>query len=162
TIEAYNTIKTAALENFAKWGCFANTDGNPYVGTSFDAILLQEGRIDSRAADKIPLSKNGGTDNVYLEITQGPGGPPGPGYFLSGTQSGSLNTVSADYTVQIVIKNVSVRDARELSLRIDGPMLTATDEYSNDWQGRVAYTLFGTSQGDNRTLVWVYMYVAHR
>jgi len=153
TLEAYNTLKAAVLENYAKWGKFATTAGTQYTGNAFDDILLKEGRIDARAADKIPLSTIGGTDNVYVSVTTGPGGNGGSGYDLDGV--GGADNANAAYTVELVIKSVAAKDAHDLSLRLDGPALSATDETSADTKGRVEYD--APSNNNNKTDVYIYI-----
>jgi len=155
TLEAYNTLKAAALENYAKWGRFADTNGTQYTGTNFDQVLFTEGRIDARAAEKIPLSTAGGTGNVYVSVTTGPG-RGNSGYDLDG--DGTKETANAAYTVELVINSVAAKDAHDLSLRLDGPALSTTDETSEDTKGRVEYT---TPTGSPKVTT-VYMYIAHQ
>jgi len=167
TLEAYNTLKAAVLEHYAKWGKFAygydiNDTQNSqstaatqqYTGTSFDYILFKEGRIDARAADKIPLSTIGGTSAVYVNVVAGQGNN-NAGYDLDG--DGTKETANAAYTVELVINNVAARDAYDLSLRLDGPALS-TGETSADTSGRVEYVAPDTST----KITTVYMYIAHQ
>ena len=153
TLEAYNTLKAAVLENYAKWGRFANTSGTQYTGTTFDAILFEEGRIDARAADKIPLSTAGGTANVYVSVTTDKGFG-GAGYDLNG--DGTTETANAAYTVELIIKSVAVQDAQDLSLRLDGKELSANDLTTTDTKGRVEYGTITDKKTD------VYIYIAHQ
>ena len=153
TIQAYNTLKAAVLENYAKWGRFATTSGVQYTGTEFDKILFEEGRIDARAADKIPLSTEGGTAYVYVSVATD-GGKGGGGYDLDG--DGTTDTGNAAYVVELFIGQVAIQDARELSLRLDGPNLSATDLGSYDDRGRVEYI----DPTDYKTDV--YIYIAHQ
>jgi len=166
TLEAYNTLKAAVLENYAKWGRFAyghdiNDTQNSqttaatqqYTGSSFDYILFKEGRIDARAADKIPLSTSGGTDNVYVNVVAGKGNN-GSGYDLDG--DGTAETANAAYTVELIIKSVAVQDAQDLSLRLDGKELSANDLTTTDTKGRVEYGTITDKKTD------VYIYIAHQ
>lgn len=155
TLEAYNTLKAAVLENYAKWGKFATTAGTQYTGTNFDQVLFAEGRIDARAADKIPLSTSGGTNNVYVGVVVG-GGRGGSGYDLDG--NGTIDTTNAAYTVELVINSVAAKDASDLSLRLDGPAMSATDETSADTKGRVEYV----APSGSPKVTTVYMYITHQ
>lgn len=154
TLEAYNTLKAAVVDNVAKWGKFATTAGAAYTGSSFDGILFQEGRIDARAADKIPLSTIGGTANVYVSVTTGPGGIGGAGYALSGGTA--ISTSQAANTVELIIKSVAAQDAQDLSMRLDGPTLSFTSLTSADSIGRVVYAAPTSGKTD------VYIYITHQ
>ncbi|MGC8828734.1 MAG: type II secretion system protein [Verrucomicrobiia bacterium] len=153
TLEAYNTLKAAALDNYAKWGKFASTEGTAYTGASFDGVLFQEGRIDARASDKIPLALTGGTNNVYVSVTPGKGNN-NAGYALSGGTV--ISTDNAANTVELVIKGVAPQDAQDLSLRLDGPALSVTSLTSADTIGRVEYAAPSDGKTD------VYIYIAHQ
>jgi len=153
TIETYNTLKTAVVDHYAKRGKFADTSGNIYTGSSFDSILLQENRITARAADKIPLSTAGGTTGVYVNVVTGKG-RSNSGYALAGDTV--ISTSDASYTVELVIKGVAKQDARDLSLRLDGPGLSATDLSSDDTKGIVEYV---NSTDPTRD---VYIYITHQ
>ena len=155
TLEAYNTLKAAALENYAKWGRFADASGAQYTGSGFDQVLFAEGRIDARAADKIPLSTLGGTNNVYVSVTAGLG-RSSSGYDLDGV--GGADNANAAYTVELVINSVAGKDAHDLSLRLDGPALSATDEASADTSGRVEYA----APTGSPKVTTVYMYITHQ
>jgi prepilin-type N-terminal cleavage/methylation domain-containing protein len=163
TLEAYNTLKAAVLENYAKWGKFANADGSQYTDTSspFDRILLQEGRIEDLAHNKIQLwtgTYTTDTPGAYVQVVTGAGGPTSNGYNLDGDTSTppTIENANAAYTVQLVIKDVAVRDAQELSMRLDGPNLSETNPGNNDYKGRVEYTAPGNNN-NNKTDVYVYI-----
>jgi len=153
TLEAYNTLKAAALDNYAKWGRFASNN-LPYTGTEFDNVLFIEGRIDAKASDKIPLTVGSAT-NIYLSVTTGIGNGSS-GYDLDG--NGSADTTNAAAVVELVIGSVSGRDARDLSLRLDGPSMSATDDSSADSKGRVEYA----APSGNPKATTVYMYITHQ
>ncbi len=156
TLEAYNTLKAAALDNYAKWGKFADTNGTLYTGTTFDKVLFAEGRLDALAFDKIPLT-TGANTNTYLSVTSSSGNGSS-GYDLDGDSGTGKETANAAYTVELVIGSVSGRDARDLSLRLDGPNLSAPDDTTADTKGRVEYTApTGTPK-----VTTVYMYIAHQ
>jgi len=159
-IETYNTLKTAVAEHYAKWGKFAYafTDANisapdiAYTGTSFDSILLREGRIDGKAEDKIALSPGAG--NAYVEVLIGKGGYGSTpiGYDLDG--DGNSDTKPTSIVVQLVLKNVAGREAYELSSRLDGPALSTSDTTADN-KGRVEYGAPSSGVTD------VYMYITH-
>lgn len=153
TIETYNTLKTAVLDHYAKHGKFADTSGNVYTGSSFDAVLLQENRISAKAADKIPLSTASGSTAAYVNVVTGKG-RANSGYALAGDTV--VSTSDASYTVELVINGVAKQDARDLSLRLDGPGLSATDLNSDDTKGIVEYV---NSTGPTRD---VYIYITHQ
>lgn len=58
--------------------------------------------------------------------------------------------------VQAVITGVNVSDAKDLSERIDGVSMTATNNNSADLLGRVKYG------APNAGLTDVYVYITHR
>jgi len=156
TLEAYNTLKAAVLENYAKWGKFGDTSGAQYADTAFDDILLKEGRIDARAADKIPLSTEGGTAKVYVSVVTGKGRGTS-GYDLDG--DGGADNANAAYTVELIIKSVAIKDAQDLSLRLDGPALSQTSSVTSaDTVGRVEY---GDADPTSKKTD-VYIYIAHQ
>ncbi len=152
TLAAYNTLKAAALENFAKWGKFATTSGGLYVGNSFDGILFAEGRIEARAYDKIPIAVTNSTSYVQLSVTTSLGNN-GSGYNLDGT--GGIDTTNA-YLCELVIIGAPAKDAQELSMRLDGLSLSQTSGTLGDSLGRVEYTAPTAGK------VNVYMYIAHQ
>ncbi|HON06948.1 MAG TPA: type II secretion system protein [Verrucomicrobiota bacterium] len=154
TIQAYNTLKAASVENFVKWGKFANTDGTQYVGNSFDAILLQEGRIDARAFDKVRLNKLINSTNIYLEVVSGPGNYNNTGYKLDGINN---TTQNASYTVQLVIIGAPRQDAIELSRRLDGPNLANPVGGGNDSSGIVEFRFYNYGKTAD-----MYIYIAHQ
>jgi prepilin-type N-terminal cleavage/methylation domain-containing protein len=161
TLEAYNTLKAAVLENYAKWGKFADTGGAQYTGTSFDSILLQEGRIEDLAHNKIQLwtgTYTPTTPGAYVEVVTGVGGPTSTGYNLDGDTSTppTIENANAAYTVQLVIKDVAARDAQELSMRLDGPNLSNTDPTAADDKGRVEYAQPSNNKAN------VYVYITHQ
>ncbi|MGC8742368.1 MAG: type II secretion system protein [Verrucomicrobiia bacterium] len=156
TLEAYNTLKAAVVDNIAKWGKIATTAGTAYTsGTSFDSILFQEGRIDGRAADKIPISTSSGTANVYVNVTAGTGAAAGSGYYLAGATGGN-STANAAAVVELIVRYVAAQDAQDLSMRLDGPALSVTTLGAADTIGRVVYSAATGGKTD------VYMYITHQ
>lgn len=156
TLEAYNTIKAAVVDHIAKWGKIATTAGTAYTsGSSFDSILFQEGRLDGRAADKIPLSTLTGTTAVYVNVTGATGAAGGSGYYLAGATGGN-STANAAAVVELIIKSVPAQDAQDLSMRLDGPNLSVTTLGAGDTIGRVVYSAATGGKTD------VYMYITHQ
>ncbi len=165
-VVSYNSVKSAAMMYFGKYGKFGGVGGtnllaaeiaSPPTGnaTNWDAkVLLTEQLVEKPFATKV------GSDNTVeirpcLAAAATVDGS-NAGYDLSGAGGG--NTAgSGQSVVEAVMKGVALDDARDLSLRIDGPSMTETDATTTDIRGRVKYTV---TSGQNTTDV--YIYIAHK
>ena len=159
-VVSYNSVKSAAMMYFGKYGKFAGVAGdsstnfNATVRANWDAtVLLPEGLIE-----KPFLTKVGTTNYVSLVAATAAGttmDETTDGLFA--LDGGTKNTAgSGQYVVESVVKGVSSDDARELSSLIDGPSMTAADTASPDLKGRVKYATPASGLTD------VYIYIAHK
>jgi prepilin-type N-terminal cleavage/methylation domain-containing protein len=137
TVGSLDSIKTATVNYFGKYGNFTNT-------TDFDMTLVALEFLDRPFACRIGTGGD-------VQVVSGPGAG-GLGYKFDGV---TTNTAAASAVVECVLSNVAVADAWELSRRIDGDTLSASNGSSADTRGRVVYT-------NSAGLGLVYVYVAHR
>lgn len=161
TLEAYNTLVAAVNDHVGKWGKFCDKDGNPITTTSGDdakyfdyKVLFAEGRITAPAYAKIRVGEGADTTETMVELVKGTSNTTGAGgYDLDGDGTG--DTSNAAMVAELKITGVAAEDARELSIRLDGAGLSASDLTSADSTGRVEY---GTPSGGKTT---VYIYIGH-
>lgn len=145
-VVSYNTIKTACMDHYGKFGSINSSNGAALSGTvsNYDTVLLAESLIDK------PFQVKVGTNAIVEAITGG--GNAGNGYDLDG--SGTSETTNATYTIEAVISGVAAQDAFDISTRLDGASLSATNSASIDSKGRVQYA--------SGAITTVYMYITHR
>src|SRR5215470_4071244 len=63
---SYNTMKTAVMEHYGKYGKFQGAGGAALTsGTVFDAVLLQDGLIDKPFASRIAADNTSTVTNAY-------------------------------------------------------------------------------------------------
>jgi type II secretory pathway pseudopilin PulG len=154
TILGYNTIKTAAMEHYAKYNSFtASTNGTTVTETNFVNQLLWEGLIDKPFFSKIGTS-------AFAHVVDGPAAA-GP---ASETTAGSYDldgNTSADTVgtkvVEVRVTGVPYGDAKDVNDRIDGatspfdfPLATTS---TGDTAGRVKW---------DRTSGMLSIYIGHR
>src|ERR1041385_1359065 len=138
-VVSYNTIKTAAMDHYGKYGKinsrFGTNDLAPPI-TRYDTnILMPEALIDKPFAVKI-----GGGDvstNSVIQAVVGTSTGGSGGYDLDG--DGTIDTGTAAFVVEAVIYGVSAQDALEVSQRLDGQALSETSATTADTRGRVRY-----------------------
>jgi type II secretory pathway pseudopilin PulG len=142
TVAGCHTLKTAAMEHYAKFGSLASSNGTPlaFSGslTNFDQVLLAEGLIDKPFASRLGASAtvrivevSGLTSSTTVNAQNG-------AYDLDG--DGKNDVVGAASLVEAVITDVPLADARALNDRLDGDSLGETSSSGqNDWKGRVIY-----------------------
>ena len=132
TLGAYEALKTAVTDHYAKYNGFQLTTGGATCTTnqlaSYDNLLMQEGLMDK------PFSSKIGT-NAVLQVVAG-GGNGGAGYKLDGT---NVLTTNMTWVVEAVIYGVAAQDAYDVSARLDGPALTPLNP-ATDTQGRCAFS----------------------
>jgi prepilin-type N-terminal cleavage/methylation domain-containing protein len=172
------TVKTAIADHYAKWGSI------PYDGTAtppalvvttvynnYDKVLVAEQFLDKPLSTKISdpndtgakgtLSGTPGTRVDLVNITGNTANAPVTGgdetYFNLGN-NGAVNDVLGSFAVVAVLPNVTISDARDLSLRIDGESLSTTvaNAQQQDIVGRVKYA--APANG----VTTVYVYLTHR
>ena len=155
------TVKTALADHYAKFGSIA-VDGSGATPVAvnvpvahFDRILLGEGFVDKYFATKM----GDGTTNTTVQLiaAQTPAtvaSVNNSAYNLDGDSTISVaNDAGSGVVAHCIITGVTESDARELSLRLDGNILS-TPIGTDDVGGRVKYDATATTT--------VYVYLTHR
>ena len=174
-VGSVNTMRTAVTEFAGKYGTIPLT----VAASRLDDLLMTANILDTRFGVKIgtqpgatPIAgatwsnatgawvATGGasqaTQSRIICLAAAPAVAPGVGtnYRLDGT----ANLAAGARIVSAVIPGVSIGDARELSLKIDGETLTqGTASVAADVAGKVTYAAPGAA-----TSVTVYIYLAHQ
>jgi prepilin-type N-terminal cleavage/methylation domain-containing protein len=154
------TVKTAIADHYGKAGKFdAHIDGTPitpftvpYVGYDTNVLLAES------LLDKPFLTKIGTNSTIQVrscELSSVAPSESNAAYALGGVVT--TNDASGTYVLEAIINGVSAADARDVSLRIDGPTMSQTDITKSDIAGRVKYNT--PSSGQVTTL---YIYLTHR
>jgi type II secretory pathway pseudopilin PulG len=171
-----NTMRTAVTEFAGKYGTIPVT----VAASRIDDLLITAGILDTRFNVKIgtqpgatPVAgatwsnstgawvATGGTSQAnqsrVICLASAPTAAPGTGtnYRLDGV----ANLPAGARVASAVITGVSIADARDLSLKIDGESLTqGTTSVAADVAGKVTYA----APGAGATTVTVYIYLAHQ
>lgn len=174
-VGSVNTMRTAVTEFAGKYGTIPVT----VAASRIDDLLMTANILDTRFGVKIgtqpgatPIAgatwsnatgawvATGGasqaTQSRIICLASAPTVAPGVGsnFRLDGT----TNLPAGANVVSAVIPGVSLGDARELSLKIDGETLTqGTASVAADAAGKVTYAAPGAA-----TTVTVYIYLAHQ
>ncbi|HVR35843.1 MAG TPA: prepilin-type N-terminal cleavage/methylation domain-containing protein [Methylomirabilota bacterium] len=184
TSTSINTIKTAAIDHYAKFGTLAvdgsgatpqalvlTSDPTSNPGNNYDSILLKEGFIDKLFQVKIGDGTIGATttriqlvpavDQEDVGGTMVDTAPNGtnPAYNLDGDATTGVNNAKGTYVLEAVITGVALADARDLNRVIDGTA-TALGEPAgggDDFAGRVKYAAPAAG-----ALAEVHVYLTHR
>lgn len=158
-VTSYNTIQSATTTYFSKYGKFGGIDGQTYADgvtvTNWDtAVLMVERLIDKPFGPRLA-----DVANVVVSDCSGANVDVGAwnnAYNLDNNTSYNKNDAFGSKVVECVIYNITKEDAWELSMRIDGPSLSATNKTeASDLLGRVKYNIGGS-------LGAVRIYVAHK
>ena len=157
TAVSYNTVKTAVMDHYAKFGSLLSSNGTYTMlvtdtgAINFDRTLLSEGFLDKPFLVKI----GDGTGNHIGIATALPASTAADGtnsaYNLDG--SGTANDAVGGVVVEAYIGGVTEADAKDLNDRIDGTTL-GSGIGTNDFVGRVKY-----ATGSPTT---VHIYITHR
>ncbi|MBX3732430.1 MAG: type II secretion system protein [Verrucomicrobiae bacterium] len=158
---AINSIRSASMTYFGKYGRFGDVNGapitdltTPAAGNWAQEVLLRGGYLERPFTTKI-------SDGAYLYLTNcvTPGTDPtgaNDAYNFDG-QPPDNDASGGRYVLQAVLENVALEDARELNRKLDG------DEFGEgngtnpvDNRGRVKYNFTGAQSGT------VKIYIAHR
>jgi len=159
-VVSYNTVKTAVMDHYAKFGSLASSNGVSFTlpQKSYDRILLAEAFLDKPFIVKIGDGLNT-TTNTHIEAIAGQLATAtvdtsNSAYDLDGSGT-TPNDVPSDTSVvlQAVITGVTEIDAHDLSERLDGTDLS-TAVGTADTKGRVKYAA--------STPTTVYIYITHR
>jgi prepilin-type N-terminal cleavage/methylation domain-containing protein len=175
-VGSVNTMRTAVTEFGGKYGTFPLT----VAASRIDDLLITTGILDSRFTTKIGTQPGatpiagatwnntsgtwvavGGTSQAtqsrIICLASAPTAAPGAGtnYRLDGSATGNLPAGAR--VVSAVLTGVSINDARDLSLKIDGETLTQpTTSVAADVAGKVTYAAPATAAAT----VTVYVYLA--
>ena len=147
TVSSLNAVKTAAVDYFGKYGRFGEIGGAKFSTTSsnaWDKVLVAENFLER------PFDTRLG-DTPTIKVVTSSGTTPGTGncFALNG-----VNAIPDGSTVVVAtIANVLAVDAWELSKRVDGEALSATNSTSACTLGRVTYPAGGGT---------VTIYLVHR
>jgi prepilin-type N-terminal cleavage/methylation domain-containing protein len=174
---SYNGVKSAVNEYFGRFGLLGGANGatiniaNNAAFEEWDLNVLVSGGFmerpfmvklgnglvgltdDGSRLRLINISDNGPTTDpasVAADLAQG-------AYDLDGSGGATDNDIIGGTVVEAVINGVEEKDARDLSLAIDGPSLAAAAAAgSADTKGRVKYLI------GNDGLASIRIYVAHK
>ena len=168
---SYNSIKTAVIEHYGKFGKFTGPNNVTLTDTmrdNFDSlVLLADQMIDKPFAVKI------GDGAVTTRVRLVPADPTSTavsaplapaaiatattGYNLDGSTANNQIPVGS-LVAEAVILGVAEADAKALNDRVDGVTLGVTALGNDDFKGRVKYTKPASAGAP----VTVYVYIAHR
>jgi len=145
-----NILKVAVTDHYAKFGSL------PVGDNAFELLLRKEGLLNE------PLSLMSRNGNPRTESHVRVIKALSPTVLVTATnaaynfQGGPTNQTAGSFVVETVIRNVASRDARELSLRIDGPELSSPLGAA-DLKGRVKFGAIPTNGFGE-----VHVYIIHR
>ena len=158
---ACNTVKSAVNEYYGKKGRFEDAAGAQIAATTHDwqTVLLKERFLEKPLDARVGAGAGISIINVSaLVATTDPAADITAGGAFNLDGDAVVNDITgAGFLAQVSITNVTVQDARDLSLRLDGKELSSPDATPTaaDSNGRVKYTVTdGIAQ--------VAVYVAHR
>ena len=145
-----NILKVAVTDYYAKFGSF------PVGNNKFELLLMKEGLVNK------PFSLMSGNGNSSTESHVRILKPVSSTLLVTASnaaynfQGGPTNQTAGSFVVETVILNVASRDARELSLRIDGPKLSSPLGEA-DLKGRVKFGAIPANGFGE-----VHVYIIHR
>ena len=159
------TVKAAVADHYAKFGSLV-VDGSvtpnavltPGTGNAvvYDSVLLGEGFLDKLFSVKIGKDTGAApTNHVELMATVAGTVAPTVNNTAYDLANGGTNNAVGSAVVQAVIPGVTLGDAHDLSVRIDGDALSVPlTPGGDDIKGRVKYA--------NTSPTTVYVYITHR
>ncbi|MEN9677129.1 MAG: hypothetical protein RIS76_3025 [Verrucomicrobiota bacterium] len=155
----YNSVKTAAMGYFGKYGRFGDATGvaiaDVAAAPDWGKVLLSSGFLDK------PFSTKIGSTASLVEIkaaTTAATAVTGANTSYNFDDTGTANSIKgATLVIQVHLKGVDLADAQALSRRLDGDELSdlSATPATADLEGKVKYD-FATTVGD------VLLYVAHK
>jgi prepilin-type N-terminal cleavage/methylation domain-containing protein len=157
---AINSVKSAAMTYFGKYGRFGDltggviTDLTTSAATAWDKeVLLRGGYLEQPFTTKI-------SDTAYLYLTNcmtASDVPTGANdaYDFDNLSPVSNNASGGRYVLQAVLQNVALEDARELNRKLEGEDF-GDGGSAVDNKGRVKYNMTGSQTGT------VKVYLSHR
>jgi prepilin-type N-terminal cleavage/methylation domain-containing protein len=169
TSTSINTVKTAAIDHYAKFGSL-NVDGTTTPPTAltlpvlqYDQVLLSEGFLDKLFQVKIGdgIISNANTRVQLVAATTGAADGLGSRYDLDGNTGNGVasdgNDTTGSYVLEAVITAVAVEDARDLNRIMDGTDGSLGElGTGEDIAGRVTYAVPTGGFAD------VFVYLTHR
>lgn len=152
---SYNSLKSAAITYFGKYGRFGDATGAAYADTTgvtnWDtSVLLAGGFIEKPFETKLGTASNIQIVDSVASTTAADA--TNASYNLDG--AGTANDATGAVVLQAVLFGVAEDDARELNNKIDGTTLGTTT--GSDLAGRVKYAAATSGVTD------VYVYIAHK
>jgi prepilin-type N-terminal cleavage/methylation domain-containing protein len=164
---AVQSMKSASLVYFGKYGKFGDLSGNSFTeyatnaaATNFSYEVLLKGRyIEQKFTTPVSDTALVRVRAVSTDKNQSPS-VSNAAYTFDSTNSPYANDIwSGKYVIEAVLGGVTSEDARDLNRKIDGadPLLGDADEYKSDASGRVKYDWSSTT--GTGTLI---VYLAHR
>jgi prepilin-type N-terminal cleavage/methylation domain-containing protein len=155
---SYNTVKTAVMDHYAKYGGIDRTTNGASVAAGsapgvaatpvpglgyYDGTLLAEGFLDKPFVTKV------GT-NSFIHVVAS----AGVTYDLAAAGGSANDVLGSTYVVEAVIQGLPANDAKDINDRLDSgqPPFTFTLG-SDNLTGRVKYS-------NTATTAWIY--ITHR
>lgn len=156
---AINSVRSASMTYFGKYGRFGDLSGAPITDLTVPAatnwaqeVLLRGGFLDKTFETKI-------SDGAYLYLTNcltAATDPTGANDAYDFDNLAPVNNASGGrYVLQAVLDNVALEDARELNRKLEGDAL-GDGGGAVDNKGQVKYNFTGAQTGP------VKVYIAHR
>lgn len=154
-VASINSCKAAAMSHFGKWGRFGKADGEAFdaaelaAGQKFDTILITGNYLEKPFATKV------GDATSELQVVAGVATAPDVADASYDFDAATASDIPAGAAVlQVLLKNVALEDAQELSKRIDGDTAVLSPVAGDDKAGRVKFA--------NAASTDVYIYLAHK
>jgi prepilin-type N-terminal cleavage/methylation domain-containing protein len=133
TVSSLNAVKTAATDYFGKYGRFGEIGGakfNTASSNAWDKVLVAENFLERPFDTKLG-------DTPAIKVVTSSGTTAGSSYCFALNGVDVIPTGSS--VVVGTVENVLPADALELSKRMDGDTLSATNTAVADTLGRVTY-----------------------
>ena len=150
----YNSLKSASLLYFGKYGRFGGAAGAPTnaVAAWDSSVLLTEGFVEKKFETQMATATE--VDLVAASANVAVTAAAAGTYDIAGITGN--NTAIGVSVVEAVLTGVSADDAKELNDRIDGAALGLTTGTTADIKGRVKYDIATGTTGTVR------LYIAHK
>lgn len=156
----YNSVKSAAMMYFGKYGKFADKKGAAFTNAlpilSWDtSVLLPEGLIEKPFTTKVGTASRVQIAAALTAADAVTGA--NAAYDLDGSGAAANDCSGCLYIVEAILEDVSLEDAKDLNLRIDGETTGLGPNAAGlDTGGRVKFDFTGGSTSD------VHVYIAHK
>jgi len=160
---SYNSLKSASMSYFGKYGRFGDSTGAAITGSTPAAVtnnwdkevLLRGGFLEKPFATKLGDSAtvviNAASSAATVSTASN------SAYNLDGDATVANEASGGQYVLEVVLTNVAYEDAKELNRKIDGEDAALGESSTGvDVAGRVKYSIAGGTAGTVR------VYVAHK